>query len=131
MAKQSFRGAVLFLSVSARFFMGRNRRWVLEDKIQQAVWQTVLRRPRPPSNRWTKSNPFATQKAQKTMKAPEGKAMKQPGQTSTPPRVFLPPEEAQEAARKRVVKLRAVLDTLGEDDETYPTIKAALQKAKV
>ena len=57
--------------------------------------------------------------------------MKHPGQTSTPPRVSLPPEEAQEAARKRVVKLRAVLDTLGEDDETYPTIKAALQKAEV
>ena len=57
--------------------------------------------------------------------------MKHPGQTSTPPRVSLPPEEAQDAARKRVVKLRAVLDTLGEDDETYPTIKAALQKAEV
>ena len=32
----------------------------------------------------------------------------------------LPPEEAQEAARKRVVKLRAVLDTLGEDDRDEP-----------
>ena len=110
--------------------MGRNRRWVLEDKIQQAVWQTVLRGPRPPSNRWTKSNPFATQNAQKN-KTPEVKVMKHPAQTSTPPRVSLPPEKAQDAARKRVVKLRAVLDTLGEDDETYPTIKAALLKAEV
>ena len=125
-----FRRCQLFLFVSAPILHGEDRRWVLEDKIQQAVWQTVLRGPRPPSNRWTKSNAFATQNALKN-KTPEVKVVKHPGQTSTPPRVSLPPEEAQEAARKRVVKLRAVLDTLGEDNETYPTIKAALQKAEV
>ena len=98
-SKVSFRGASCFFRPQSRFFMGRNRRWVLEDKIQQAVWQTMLRGLRPPSNRWTKSHPFATQNAQKNTKAPEVKAMKHPGQTSTPPRVSFPPEEAQEAAR--------------------------------
>ena len=34
------------------------------------------------------------------------------------------------AARSRVVKLRTVLATLGEDDEASTTIKAALQKAE-
>ena len=33
------------------------------------------------------------------------------------------------AARSRVVKLRTVLATSGEDDEASTTIKAALQKA--
>ena len=28
--------------------MGRNRKWVLEDKIQDAVWEIILRGPRPP-----------------------------------------------------------------------------------
>ena len=100
--------------------MGRNR---LEDKIQQAVWQTVLRGPRLPSNRWTKSNPFATQNAQKNTKAPEGKAMKHPGQNSTPPRV------SRGGAGSRP-KLRAVWD-VGRGRRDVPTITAALQKAEV
>ena len=34
--------------------MGRNRRWVLKDSIQDALWKTILRGPRPPSVRWEK-----------------------------------------------------------------------------
>ena len=34
--------------------MGRNRRWVLEDSILDAVWKTILRGPRPPSVKWEK-----------------------------------------------------------------------------
>ena len=34
---------------SARRYMGRNRKWVLQDDIQEAVWRTILRGPRPPS----------------------------------------------------------------------------------
>ena len=36
----------------ARRLMGRNRKWVLQDDIQEAVWRTILRGPRPPSNKW-------------------------------------------------------------------------------
>ena len=39
---------------SSRGVMGRNRKWVLEDSIQDAMWQTILRGPRPPSVRWEK-----------------------------------------------------------------------------
>ena len=39
---------------SSRSVMGRNRKWVLEDNIQDAVWKTILRGPRPPSVRWEK-----------------------------------------------------------------------------
>ena len=35
--------------------MGRNRKWVLEDKLSEAVWRTILRGPRPPSVQWPKS----------------------------------------------------------------------------
>ena len=60
-----------------------------------------------------------------------GKAPKQFGQSSTTPRVSFSPEEVMVAARSRVVKLRSVLTTLGDDDEASATIKAALQKAEV
>ena len=43
----------------------------------------------------------------------------------------LSPEEVMVAARSRVVKLRSVLATLGDDDKASATIKAALQKAEV
>ena len=45
-------------------------------------------------------------------------------------RVPLHPDEAMAAARSRVAKLKTVLATLAEDDETYTTIIAALQKAE-
>ena len=41
----------------------------------------------------------------------------------------MPPEEAMAAARARATKLQLMLDTLGEEDEMYPTIKAAFLKA--
>ena len=37
--------------------MGRNRKFVLEDDLQQAVWRTILRGPRPPSVKWDKPIP--------------------------------------------------------------------------
>ena len=36
--------------------MGRSRKWVLEDNLQEAVWRTIMRGPRPPSERWEKRN---------------------------------------------------------------------------
>ena len=36
--------------------MGRNRKWVLENNLQEAVWKTILRGPRPPSQRWEQRN---------------------------------------------------------------------------
>ena len=36
--------------------MGRNRKWVLENNLQEAVWRTILRGPRPPSLRWEQHN---------------------------------------------------------------------------
>ena len=41
---------------TARRHMGRNRKWVLQDDIQEAVWRTILRGPRPPSNKWEMRN---------------------------------------------------------------------------
>ena len=122
------------LFVITRLFMGRNRKFVLEDDLQQVVWRTILRGPRPPSAKWDKpvptTKPGVSKQAQPgSGKKPEVKT-KQHGQTSTPPRVSLSPEEAMVVARSRVVKLRTVLATLGEDDEASTTIKAALQKAE-
>ena len=40
------------------------------------------------------------------------------------------PNEALAAARARVAKLESALRTVGEDDETFPTLMAALKKAQ-
>ena len=125
------------LFVQHDFVMGRNRKFVLEDDLQQAVWRTILRGPRPPSAKWGRSSPAeskpgSSKQAQPgNVKKSEVKAPKQFGQSSTTPRVSRSPEEVVAAARSRVVKLRSVLATLGDDDKASATIKAALQKAEV
>ena len=114
--------------------MGRNRKFVLEDDLQQAMWRTILRGPRP-SAKWGRSSPANSkpgpvkQAQSGNVKKSEVKAPKQFGQSSTSPRVSRSPEEVMVATRSRVVKLRLVLAMLGDDDEASATIKAALQKA--
>ena len=113
--------------------MGKNRKWVLEDKIQEAVWPTVLRGCRPLSAQWPRDNRSSTKaNGSKADSKPKPKAQFQFGQfapkTGAPPPL---PEEVMSAVRVRVVKLRAVLETLGEDDEMYDTLKASLRKAEM
>ena len=112
--------------------MGKNRKWVLEDKIQEAVWQTVLRGRRP-SAHWPRDNSSSTKaNGSKADSKPKPKAQFQFGQAA--PKIGVPPpppEEVLSAARARVAKLRTVLETLGEDDEMYDTLKASLRKAEM
>ena len=75
------------LSVSStRLFMGRNRKFVLEDELQQAV---ILRGPRPPSVKWDKSIPATKSGVLKQAQPGSGKKpevkTKQHGQTSSFP----------------------------------------------
>ena len=111
--------------------MGRNRKFVLEDDLQQAVWQTILRGPRPPSAKWGRMrSSMSTASKPSPQQEPQKKTPAKPPPVSPPPpvrREALSPDEAVAAARRRVVKLEAVLETLGEEDETYPTILAALK----
>ena len=130
--------------------MGRNRKWVLQDDIQEAVWRTILRGPRPPSNKWemrsksdvskphSKGAKGVPRKDPPVPKKPHVQAKAQSVQKDHPwqdsktpkPREPLSPDQVMEAARARVVKLQGVLTTLGEDDEMYPTILEALRKAQ-
>ena len=113
--------------------MGRNRKFVLEDDLQQAVWRTILRAAICEVGQVIarKFEAGSSQTGPGNVKKSEVKASKQYGQSSTTPRVSRSPEEVMVAARSRVVKLRSVLATLGDDDEASATIKAALQKAEV
>ena len=114
--------------------LGKNRKWVLEDKIQDAVWQTVLRGRRPPSAQWPRDNRSSPKaNGSKADLKPKPKAQFQFGQ-APPPKTGVPPpppEEVMSAARARVAKLRTVLETLGEDDEMYDMLKASLRKAEM
>ena len=112
--------------------MGKNRKWVLEDKIQEAAWQTVLRGRRPPSAQWPRDNrPSTKTNGSKADSKPKPKAQFQFGQAAPKIGVPLPPPEEVMSARARVAKLRTVLKTLGEDDEMYDTLKASLRKAEM
>ena len=124
-----------------------SRKWVLQDDIQEAVWRTILRGPRPPSNKWEMRSKSEVSKTHSTfskgvskkdppasMKPVQAKATQKghpwQGSKSPKPREPLSPDQAMEAARARVLKLQGVLTTLGEDDEMYPTILEALKKAQ-
>ena len=105
---------------------------MLQDDNQEVVCRTILRGPRPPSNKWEMSKPHSKvvkgvpKKDPPVPKKPQVQAKAQSFQKEPKPREPLSPDQAMEAARARVVKLQGVLTTLGEDDEMYPTILEAL-----
>ena len=115
---------------------------MLQDDIQEAVWRTILRGPRPPSNKWEMRNKSDASKPHSKVvkgepkkdppvpKKPQVQAKAQSVQKEPKPREPLSPDQAMEAARARVVKLQGVLTILGEDDEMYPTIMEALRQAE-
>ena len=114
--QRSVPGAVTVFS--RRFVMGRNRKFVLEDDLQQAVWRTILRGPRPPSAKWA-----GTRNIVSAVSKPN-QPKKQEPQKKPPPKVpsgklpaarkeAVSPDEAVAAARQRVAKLQAVLTALG------------------
>ena len=120
--------------------MGRNRKWVLQDDIQEAVWRTILRGPRPPSHRW----PLA-QKSQKKSIQPRrnesaarqrGPAGQQPGQqprrdariADTGPNIT--PEAITEAAAVEVRRLEGAVAALGEESPHAKPLLTALKAAK-
>ena len=114
--------SVVFLFVSAsRLFMGRNRKFVLEDDLQQAVWRAILRGPRPPSAKWgrddARNSKAGPKQAQPCIeKKFEVKAPKQFGQTSTTPRVSL--SRKPRSRRKNVPRLTA----LQEKEQSMPSL---------
>ena len=117
--------------------MGRNRKWVLEDSLQDAVWKTILRGPRPPSVRWEKPrNQSAAATHQSGAKRNKSSSVKteakkkDPPQAAPPRRESITPDAAQVAARQRVGKLEAILSTLEDDDETAAVTQVALTKAR-
>ena len=94
--------------------MGRNRKFVLEDDLQQAeVWKTISRGPRLPSAKWEKrSSPSAVSKFSQAPKKQDRQNPK-PGKVSSSSPVS--PDEALEtlaAARARVAKFESALKTV-------------------
>ena len=109
--------------------MGRNRKWVLEDSIQDAVWKTILRGPRPPSVRWEKqrsqsaaAHPAKDRKVSK--KDVKAKDSAQVQQTASVPKVVptqprsnrQSPPVARAAAQAKVQRLQAAISALGDVD---------------
>ena len=71
------------------------------------------------------SNSFIHQKKKKK------KTKIKKGEVPSQRKELVSPEVAMTVAKDRVAKLQAVLETLGEDDEMYHTIRAELKKAEV
>ena len=129
----SHQEAFVLVDLQDEIFMGRNRKFVLEDDRRQAVWRTILRGPRPPSVQWNRMRNPASAASKPNHPKPEPQKKNQKVPVSRPPvprREAVSPDQATSAARQRVVKLEAILATLGEEDEIYPTLLAALKKAQ-
>ena len=104
--------------------MGRNRKWVLEDSSQDAVWKTILRGPRPLSVRWEKersqsaaANPKKESKSKDTVTTRQAKAGSPkvvPSQSQRSGRHS--PPELHAAAHAKIQKLQAAISAWGDAD---------------
>ena len=120
-----------------RQFTGRNRKWVLDDNLSEAVWRTILRGPRPPSVTWG-SNKSSANSPDKKSRNPVPKKSKGKGQSKDAgppvqsPMVPKPngnPDEQLKAAQARVVKLEAAIISCDEDP-AVARLKEAFAKAR-
>ena len=123
--------------------MGRNRKWVLEDSIQDAVWKTILRGPRPPSVRWEKqrSQSAGANSTKKDVKAEDSAHTRQP---KAEPKVVEPkvvptrnrlvrqsPPEMYAAVHAKILRLQAAISALGDADVVeIENLARALQRAQ-
>ena len=88
-------GLLLFFRPSRLLWMGRNRKWVLEDSLQDAMWKTILRGPRPPSVRWEKPrNQSAAVTHQPGAKRNKSSSVKTEAKKKDPPQVAPPRRES-------------------------------------
>ena len=118
--------------------MGRNRKWVLEDNLSEAVWRTILRGPRPPSVTWGSNKSSASvlgkQPHNPVPKKGKGKGQSKdagpPVQSPAVPKPNLNPDEQLKAAQTRVVKLEAAIMAIGDEDPAVAGLKEALAKAR-
>ena len=83
--------------------MGRNRKWVLQDDIQEAVWRTILRGPRLPSNKWEMRNKSDASK-------PHSKVVK--GEPKKDPQV---PKKSQVQAKAQSVQKPKPCEAMSPD----------------
>ena len=116
--------------------MGRNSKWVLENDISEAVWWTILRGPRPPSNVWPRSGrnvSAVTGKVPKKVPASsgvEGENVKKVEAKPVRP-ASRSPDEARADAVARVASLEPAIAALGDhDDQVRKSLEEALAKFK-
>ena len=122
--------------------MGRNRKWVLENDLSEAVWRTIVKGPRPPLV-WPRAPRYNSSAA--SMMGSGGPshgraahhqqvrhASKGNGKSSVPQPLVVrfSPDERVAEARARVVRLEAALQVLGEESPEAQPIKEALLKAR-
>ena len=143
-------GQVSFCCCFARQKMPRRGRHVSED-LSRAVWQEILRGPRPPAARWpTVQGSRQRQRSQGVRESMQvrqesilGRGFAQGRRGSTGGRQQdgaanptrqegrgLPPDEVMANARARVSKLEAAIAAVGDSDPTCATLREALARAK-
>ena len=100
--------------------MWRNRKWVLENDLSEAVWRTIVRGHVP--HRWCGLVHQGTILQPRRRRVQEGPAVdwrhtisKTDTGVPQPPLVRLSPDERVAEARARVVRLEAAFQVLGEE----------------
>ena len=125
--------------------MGRNRKFVLEDELSEAVWKRILRGPRPASNRWPtaqklnqRRNSSAAQKPRNqhseghVRQDPQSRPVSSARADVTPPeeQPKRTPEAMAEATADEVRRLESAVAALGEDSPHAKSLVSALKVAK-
>ena len=97
-------------------------------------WVQIIRGPRPKSVQWpraSKEGTFQQQPSQPGASPQLGRWRQVPQSQVLKTGFRAPhPDEKASAARERVSKLEAALKAVGDDDDTAPSLRQALQKAR-
>ena len=112
--------------------MGKNRKWVHENNLSEAVWRTISRGPRPPAA--TRRHPRSLQGSRSPKEMVEGLLPKDGQKEAAEERKVhhsLNPDEQLMAAQVRVAKLEAALLAIGEEDPAAVGLKEALTKVRI
>ena len=129
---------VLLCICQPRQSMGRNRKCVLEDSLSEAVWRTILRRPRPPATAWPRgSNQSSAKSPAQKSPSPAPKKGKVstvgPGAVSLCTTTFAPCQQAsrESSSRRSRGDRKASISALGGSSTRSKPLQETLRAAQV
>ena len=127
---------VSFAIVRPRSVMPRGR-WVFNEELSRALWQQMLRGPRPPSVQWPsrrndmkKNVPSRPQTDRQPGSSGQPRRWRGRVQRQQPVREVKNPDDDAAALQGRIEKLEKAIEVLGADNPEAKGLVSALKKAR-